>query len=95
LDKKAILKAKNFLQNLKGIVFYAVPHSGADIATLLSYFKSVGLSNIIGNLTPFSRRMAKMSVMMRDTFDNRGIIIYAFGEGKPTYMNKVCTISQL
>jgi triacylglycerol esterase/lipase EstA (alpha/beta hydrolase family) len=95
LDKKAIGKAKEFLQNLKGIVFYAVPHSGADAATLLSYFKFVGLSKIIGNLTPFSRRMAKMSVMMQDTVYNKGIIIYAFGEGKPTYSNKVCTISQL
>ncbi|KAH8933022.1 hypothetical protein BDL97_18G009700 [Sphagnum fallax] len=92
LDKKAIGKAKEFLQNLKGIVFYAVPHSGADAATLLSYFKSVGLSNIIGNLTPFSRRMAKMSVIMQDTVYNKGIIIYAFGEGKPTYSNKAIMI---
>ncbi|CAK9868058.1 unnamed protein product [Sphagnum jensenii] len=89
LDKKAIRKAKEFLQNLKGIVFYAVPHSGADAATLLSYFKFVRLSKIIGNLKPFSRRMAKMSVMMQDTFYNKGINIYAFGEGKPTYSNKM------
>jgi triacylglycerol esterase/lipase EstA (alpha/beta hydrolase family) len=53
-DKKAIRKAKD-LQNVKGIVFYA------DAATLLSYFKFVGLSKIIGNRMPFSRRMAKMS----------------------------------
>jgi hypothetical protein len=85
LDKKAIRKAKEFLQNLRGIVFYAVPHSGADAATLLSYFQFVRLSKIIGNLKPFSRRMAKMSVMMQDTFYNKGINIYAFGEGKPTY----------
>ncbi|KAH9532539.1 hypothetical protein CY35_18G003200 [Sphagnum magellanicum] len=88
LDKKAIRKAKEFLQNLKGIVFYAVPHSGADAATLLSYFQFVGLSNIIRNLMPFSRRMAKMSVMIQDTLYNKEIIIYAFGEGKPTYLNK-------
>jgi len=55
-DKKAIRKAKD-LQNVKGIVFYA----DADAATLLSYFKFVGLSKIIGNRMPFSRRMAKMS----------------------------------
>ncbi len=95
LDKKAIRKAKEFLQNLKGIVFYAVPHSGADAATLSRCFKFVRLSKIIGNLKPSSRRMAKMSVMMQDTFYNKGINIYAFGEGKPTYSNKVCTISQL
>jgi len=95
LDKKVICKAKEFLENLKGIVFYAVPHSGADAATLLSYFRFVGLSKIIGNLTPFGRRMAKMSVMIQDTFYNRGINIFAFGEGKPTYLNKVCTIFQL
>ncbi len=95
LDKKAIRKAKEFLQNLKGIVFYAVPHTGADVATLLRYFKSVRLLKIIGNPKRFSRRMAKMSVMMQDTFYNKGINIYAFGEGKPTYLKKVCTISQL
>jgi hypothetical protein len=94
LDTKAIRKAKDFLQNLKGIVFYAVPHSGADAATLLSYLKFVGLSKIIGNLTPFSRRMEKMSVTMKDTLYNRGINIYAFGEGKPTYLNTVCTKSK-
>jgi predicted alpha/beta hydrolase len=94
LDTKAIRKAKDFLQNLKGIVFYAVPHSGADAATLLSYFKFVGLSKIIGNLTPFSRRMEKMSVTMKDTLYNKGINIYAFGEGKPTYLNTVCTKSK-
>jgi hypothetical protein len=74
---------------------FSVPHSGADAATLLSYFKFIGLSKIIGNLTPFSRRMAKMSVMMQDTVYNKGIIIYAFAEGKPTHSNEVCTISQL
>ncbi len=52
LDKKAIRKAKD-LQNLKGIVFYIVPHSGADAATLISYLKFVRLSKIIRNLKPF------------------------------------------
>jgi len=89
LDKKAIHKAKEFLQNLKGIVFYAVPHSGADAATLLSYFHFVRLSNIIRNLTPFSRRMEKKSVMMQDTVYNKGINIYAFGEGRSTCLNKI------
>ncbi|KAH8932909.1 hypothetical protein BDL97_18G004300 [Sphagnum fallax] len=92
LDKKAIRKAKGFLQNLKGIVLYAVPHSGADVATLLSCFQFVRLSKIIRNLMAFSRRMAKMSVMMQDTFYNKGINIYAFGEGKPTYLNKAIMI---
>jgi len=92
LDTESIRRAKEFLQNLKGIIFYAVPHSGADAATLLSYFKFVRLSETIENLKPFSRRMEKMSVMMQDTIFKKGIIIYAFLEGKPTYLKKVCTI---
>ncbi len=94
LDRSAISKAKTFLKNLKLVVFYAVPHSGADVETLTDYVNHCGqgpASGLPENMKPFSRRMAKMSVMMQDAFYNKRINIYAFGEGQPTYEGKVCT----
>ncbi len=42
------------------------------------------------SMKPFSRKMAKMSIMMEDVFYNKKINIYAFLEGHPTYCGKVC-----
>jgi hypothetical protein len=36
IDRKAKASAEKFLKNLKGVVFYAVPHSGSK--KLISYF---------------------------------------------------------
>ncbi len=86
--------AKKFLENLKLVVFYAVPHSGADAETLTSYvnsFRRGAASCLPQNMKPFSTNMAKMSVMMEKEFSEKKINIYAFGEGKPTSQGKVCT----
>jgi hypothetical protein len=94
LDGRAISKAKEFLENLKLVVFYAVPHSGADAETLTGYLKSFpprAVPCLPENMKPFSRKMAKMSVMMEDAFYDKEINIYAFGEGQRTYNQKVCT----
>jgi triacylglycerol esterase/lipase EstA (alpha/beta hydrolase family) len=90
LNSDAIDRANKFLQNLKGIVFYSVPHSGADADALARYFKFQGLSTMVKDLRPFSRKMAKMSVLTEDAVYKKGVIIFAFGEGKPTFSNKVC-----
>jgi hypothetical protein len=90
LDRKAISKAKEFLKNLKLVVFYAVPHSGADAKTLTGYVSGRAASWLPKNMKPFSRKMEKMSVMMQDAF-NKEINIFAFVEGQPTYRGKVCT----
>ncbi|CAN5959698.1 unnamed protein product [Sphagnum jensenii] len=92
-DGRAISKAKEFLKNLKLVVFYAVPHSGADAESLtdyVNYCSGRAASWLPENMKPFSRRMAKMSVMMEDAFYNKKINVYAFGEGQPTYRGKVC-----
>jgi hypothetical protein len=84
----------NFLQNLKLVVFYAVPHSGADAETLTDYVNHCRrgpASGLPENMKPFSREMALMSVMMEHEFYNKEINIYAFGEGQPTYKDKVWT----
>jgi len=90
LNRNAIDKANKFLQNLKGIVFYSVPHSGADANALGQYFEFQGLSTMVKDLQPFSRKMEKMSLLTEDAFYKKGVIIFAFGEGKPTFSNKVC-----
>jgi len=90
LNSDAIDRANKFLQNLKGIVFYSVPHTGADAYALRRYFKFQGLSTMVQDLRPFSRKMAKMSVRTEDAFYKKGVNIFSFGEGKPTFSNKVC-----
>jgi hypothetical protein len=94
LDGISISKAKKFLENLKLVVFYAVPHSEADAQTLTDYVNYCsGRARLClpENMNSFSRKMAKMSVMMEDAFKKKKINIYAFGEGQPTYRGKVCT----
>ncbi len=92
-SRRAISKAK-FLKNLKRVVFYAVPHSGADAETLTGYVNYCSgrtASCLPENMKPFSTNMAEMSVMMEHAFYNKEVNIYAFGEGQPTYEGKVCT----
>jgi len=92
LNSDAIDRANEFLQNLKGIFFYSVPHTeaDADADALGRYFKFQGLSTMVNDLRPFSRKMAKMSVLTENAFYKKGVIIFDFGEGKPTFSNKVC-----
>ncbi|KAH8932892.1 hypothetical protein BDL97_18G003500 [Sphagnum fallax] len=92
LDGRAISKAKKFLENLKVVVFYAVPHSEADTQTLTRYVKFCSKPaprEFLENMEPFQRKMAKMSVMMKDAFSNKKINIFAFGEGQPTYHDQM------
>ncbi|CAM6015498.1 unnamed protein product, partial [Sphagnum balticum] len=89
LNSDAIDRANKFLQNLKGIVFYSVPHTGAAADALGHYFKFQGLSTMVNDLRPFSRKMAKMSVLTEDAFYKKGVIIFSFGEGKPTFSNEM------
>jgi hypothetical protein len=90
LNSEAIDRANEFLQNLKGIVFYSVPHTGADAYALGRYFKFQGLSTMVKAFRPFIRKMAKMCVLTEDAFYKKGVNIFAFGEGKPTFSNEVC-----
>ncbi len=59
LNSDVIDRANEFLQNLKGIVFYSVPHTGADAYALGRYFKFQGLSTMVNDLRPFRKRWKK------------------------------------
>jgi triacylglycerol esterase/lipase EstA (alpha/beta hydrolase family) len=67
---------KTFLNNVKGVVFYGVPHSGAtknlskyfnwqrqQINTFNKYFAQLGFSK---NLEPFNQKMESLSKEFKD-----------------------------
>ncbi len=69
-----------FLENLKGTIFYGVPHTGGE-----QYFvdQSQQLkTGIWKNVEAFNRQMAALSVDFENAVDP-AVIIYASGEGPP------------
>ncbi len=89
LDVKVQKCCEKFLKNLKGVVFYSVPHvSGTQ--DLSKYFKwqhqqitkdrtQLGL---LGNMESFNRKMEQLSTdFIKSTCED--INIYAFVEGLP------------
>ena len=85
LDERRVQNAKSFLQNLKGVVFYAVPHAGAHFDSYLKKVegRKVGKNEagLMENVRLLSRKMGDLST----DFDNvigRTRVVYAFGEGK-------------
>lgn len=90
MDEATVAGAEAFLRNLKGIVFYATPHSGSDTVSWFKYLRTVGLTaGIMQNLEPFQRKMQKLSTTTLNSFGGRGIVVYAFCEGRRT-AGQVC-----
>jgi hypothetical protein len=91
LDRKAKACAEMFFKNLKGIVFYAVPHSGSK--NLISYFsrgnqitiprRVVKLAGFMQNVQPLQLQTEILSTTFDDIVGEFSINIYAFVEGKP------------
>ncbi|CAK9274049.1 unnamed protein product, partial [Sphagnum jensenii] len=91
LDRKAKACAEMFFKNLKGIVFYAVPHSGSK--KLISYFsrcnqitiprRVVKLAGFMQNVQPLQLQMENLSTTFDAIVEEFSINIYAFVEGKP------------
>ncbi len=80
-----------FLNNVKGVVFYGVPHVGGQ-QNLSNYFKwqhqqinmlnkDATPSGISKNLESFNTQMAHLSTDFKNAFDEN-VNNYAFGEGK-------------
>jgi hypothetical protein len=78
-----------FLKNLKGVVFYSVPHAGGT-QNLSNYFiwqcrqiaKDITQSRILKNMKSFNPKMAQLS-MDFDEAICKDLNIYAFVEGLP------------
>ncbi len=90
---------KRFLENLKGIIFYGVPHTGGP--ELLKYFiwqsqemnpidKKLmkAQSSLLNNIQSFDRQMEQLTVDF-DCAIEANVNIYAFVEGKPLNQNGV------
>jgi hypothetical protein len=93
LDKQAQQSCTKFLNNLKGTIFYGVPHTGGgeDFKQFFVYQsqrfndankKRMAKSGILKNVEGFNRQMAELSVDFETAVDPT-LIIYAFGEGRP------------
>jgi len=93
LTDAAINKScKRFLQNLKGTIFYGVPHAGGSEG-FLKYFswkcqqintmkrKLRIHSSLLRNLTSFNRQMEELSMDFENAI-SQDLIIYAFSEGQ-------------
>ncbi len=87
LDRKAVASAEKFLQNLQGIVFYAVPHLGSELKSYFTQFNSTQFANgvnwagILQNLRSHQSRMADLSQSCDDIISQFSINVFAFLEG--------------
>jgi hypothetical protein len=93
LDTQVKRSCTQFLENLKGTIFYGVPHTGGgdDFKTYFVYEsqrfnyakgEQFAKSGILKNVEGFNRQMAALSVDFENAVDP-ALIIYAFGEGQP------------
>jgi len=92
LTRAAADHAKAFLNNVRGVVFYAVPHGGSDnIAKYVNNLLSCNDKDhalIMENVQPWQQNMEELSVEFENFLKEKKVNVYAFGEGKP--MNVVC-----
>jgi len=89
LDVKTHIYCEKFLKNLKGVVFYSVPHAGG-IQDLSKYFKwqcqqitkDRTRSSLLKNMKSLDRKMEQLSIDFKKSIC-KDINIYAFVEGSP------------
>jgi hypothetical protein len=92
LDDKVHKCCKAFFNNVKGVVFYSVPHAGGT-QSLSNYFiwkhqqintvnKYVTQSGFLKNLESFNSQMEHLSMDFKNAI-HEDLNIYAFGEGLP------------
>ncbi len=92
LDDEVHKCCKTFLNNVKGVIFYGVPHAGGT-QYLSNYFtwqhqqintlsKYATQSGFLQNLEPFNPQMEHLSMDFLNA-THEDLNIYAFGEGLP------------
>ena len=88
-DDKVHKCCKTFLNNVKGVVFYSVPHAGGT-QDLSKYFKwqcqqiakDTTKLGLLENMKSFNPKMEQLSVDFNKVIC-KDLNIYAFGEGLP------------
>jgi hypothetical protein len=87
LTRAAVDDAKAFLNNVRGVVFYAVPHVGsyefAKYVNDLLRSDDTHHALIMENVKPCQRDMADLSEEFENFLKEKKVNVYAFGEGKP------------
>jgi uncharacterized protein (DUF488 family) len=99
-DIRTMTNCKRFLENLKGTIFYGVPHTCGP-RELLEYFteqyqemnsidKKIikAQPSLLNNIQSFNRQMEQLTVDFGHAIE-ANVNIYAFGEGKPLNQNGV------
>jgi hypothetical protein len=98
LDDEVHKCCRKFLNNVKGVIFYGVPHAGGT-QYLSNYFtwqyqqinalsKSATQSSFLKNLGSFNPQMEHLSTDFKSAI-HEDLNIYAFGEGLPLDENWV------
>jgi hypothetical protein len=89
LDVKTKNCCEMLLKNLKGVVFYSVPHAGGtqDLSKYLKWqcqqiTKDKNQSSLLKNMKSFDRKMEQLSIDFNNSIC-KDINIYAFAEGLP------------
>jgi hypothetical protein len=83
-SKATVQCAKEFLSNVRGLAFYAVPHAGSK--NLAEYVNKLNIRHrpgIMDNIQPGRRDMEQLSVDFDRIVEEYEISIYAFCEGRP------------
>ncbi len=99
-DIRTKKNCKRFLENLKGTIFYGVPHTGGP-RELLEYFISQSQDmnsidkklikaqpSLLNNIKSFNSQMEQLTVDFGHAI-KANVDIYAFAEGKPLNQNGV------
>jgi len=85
LDKQLV--ADRFLENLRGVVNYAVPHNGSFLESYFTLGHNlsgwVKLAEFMKQLKPFPEGMDDLSVMFDEIKHEKSILVYDFVEDKP------------
>ncbi len=87
LDVKVQNCCKKFLKNLKGVVFYSVPHAGGNLSNYFKWqcqklSKDPTQSNFLKNMESFDQKREQLSTDFNKSICE-DINIYAFVEGLP------------
>jgi hypothetical protein len=86
-SKATVQRAEVFLRNVRGVVFYAVPHAGSSNIPI--YVNKLLRCNnrhdvgIMDNIAPWQRDMEWLLVNFDHIVTENKITIYAFCKGKP------------
>jgi triacylglycerol esterase/lipase EstA (alpha/beta hydrolase family) len=95
-SKATVQHGKVFLTNVRGLAFYAGPHAGSN--NIPKYVNKLLRCNnrhhpaIMDNIQPWQQDMEQLSVDFDDIVKENEINIYAFCEGRPMEVVRMCWI---